>query len=300
VRVVFCGTGWFPIVEHIRRRLPAHATIEIRDFSRPLADAVSEADVVIPSNARLDDAAFRSAARLKLVQQTAVGVDGIDLDAARARGIPVCNSPAANAEAVAEAALLLMLALARRWPLARRSFEHGEIGVPLGRELAGKVLGVVGLGRSGARLAHAARALGMEVVSVRSGSGGDAFFHLLARADVVSIHCPLTPATRSLFDDAAFARMKPGALLVNTARGPIVDRGAVERALGSGHLGGVGLDVHWEEPWDPADPLYARDDVVALPHLAGSTEEAFARLAGLVAENLRRLEAGEELLHRIA
>src|SRR5207247_4691275 len=107
------------------------------------------------------------------------------------------------------------------------------------------VLGLVGRGQSGARLAAAAAALGMEVVAVTSASGPEAFRDLLARADVVSIHCPLTPATRGLFSDDAFARMKPGALLVNCARGPIVDRPALERALAGGRLGGFGVDTHW-------------------------------------------------------
>jgi len=159
---------------------------------------------------------------------------------------------------------------------------------------------VIGVGQSGGRLAAAARGLGMEVLSVRSTSGPAELATLLARADFVSVHCPLTPATRGLFDDAAFARMKPGAFLVNCARGAIVERTALERALASGRLGGFGADTYWEEPWDAADPLWARDDVVALPHIAGSSAEAFARNADIVAENVRRAMRGEELLHRVA
>jgi phosphoglycerate dehydrogenase-like enzyme len=193
-----------------------------------------------------------------------------------------------------------MLSLARKLPEAERAFARASIGVPVGIELGGKVLGLVGRGQSGSALARIAAALGMEVVSVGSSSQPGALYDLLSRADVVSIHCPLTPKTRGLFDDQAFARMKPGAYLINCARGGIVDRGALERALESGRLGGVGLDVHWNEPWDPGDPLYAREDVVALPHIAGSTEEAFGRLADLVAGNIARVARGEPPLHRIA
>jgi phosphoglycerate dehydrogenase-like enzyme len=300
MNVVFCGTGWFPIVEYIRRRLPAGVVIRVRDFSRPLAAELRDANVILPSNALLDAEAIAAPSDLRLVQQPAVGVEGIDLEAARARGVPVCNAPGANGEAVAQAALLLILALARKLPLAEQAFARASIGVPIGLELGGKVLGLVGRGQSANALARAAAALGMEVLSVGSTSPPRAFDELLARSDFVSIHCPLTPATRGLFDDAAFARMKPGAYLVNCARGPIVDRGALERALASGRLGGVGLDVHWNEPWDPSDPLYAREDVVALPHIAGSTEEAFGRLGDLVAANIARVARGEPPLYRIA
>ena len=101
-------------------------------------------------------------------------------------------------------------------------------------------------------------------------------------------------------DDRAFAAMKPGALLINCTRGPVIDRGALERALESGRLAGVGLDVYWQEPWDAADPLFARRDVVALPHIAGSTEEAFDAIAALIADHVERLERGDPLCHRVA
>jgi phosphoglycerate dehydrogenase-like enzyme len=299
LRLVFCGTGWLSIVERIGRELPAGSTIRARDPARPLRDELADAEVILPSNCPIDAAAIAAPRRLRLIQQPAAGYERIDLEAARARGVPVCNAPAANSHALAEAALLLILALARRWPESRRAFAAGRIGEPLGLELRGKVLGIVGLGRTGKALAAAAEGLGMRVVGVTSSSSGAELETLLAEADVVSLHCPHTPRTEGLFDRAAFARMKPGAFLVNCARGPIVDRAALEEALASGHLGGAGLDVYWHEPWDPNDPLYARDDVVTLPHVGGSTVEAYARISAIVVENVRRVAAGEELLHRI-
>lgn len=299
MRVVFCGTGWAAIVEEIRRHLPPGATLRVRDPGRPLPAELADADVLLPSNCRLDAATLAALPHLRLIQQPAAGYEKIDLVAAAALGVPVCNAPGVNAQAVAEAALLLILALARRLPVARRAFLEARIGEPAGIELGGKTLGIVGLGRSGSRLARAAEALGMDVVAVRSSSSREDFQDLLARADVISIHCPVTPETRGLFGDATFAAMKPGALLVNCSRGAVIEKAALEAALASGRLGGVGLDVYWEEPWDPADPLFARDDVVTLPHVGGSTREAFTRMAVLVGENIGRVMRGEAPLYRV-
>ncbi len=300
MHVLFCGSGWLPIVEIIRARLAPGDTIAIWDRAVPLAQAIAPADVVLPSNARLDADAIAAAPALRLIHQPAAGYEGIDLDAARGRGIPVCNTPGANHVAVAEAALLLLLSLARRVPAARAAFAGATIGEPLGIELSGRTLGIVGLGRTGRATAERAAALGMQMRALSRGASLDERRRFFAACDAISLHCPLTAATRGLIDDAAFAAMRPGALLVNLARGAIVDRGALERALASGRLGGVGLDVFWDEPWDPADPLFADPRVVALPHVAGSTEEAFARIAGAVVDNLARLGRGEPVLNRVA
>jgi phosphoglycerate dehydrogenase-like enzyme len=298
VRVLFCGSGWFPIADAIAERLPG-SSVEIWDRSIPLARSVAGIDVILPSNGRIDAAVIAAAESLVLIQQPASGYDGVDLAAARARDIPVCNAPAANHISVAETAAFLMLALARRAPIAARRFERAEIGEPLGVEMAGKTLGIVGLGRSGAALARIGGGLGMTVRHTTSRSSRDDLIAMLISSDVISIHCPLAPETRGLFDDALLARIKPGALLINCARGPIIDRGALERALDNG-LGGVGLDTFWDEPWDPSDPLYARDDVVTLPHVGGSSVESFARIADIVAANIGRVGRGEEPLHRVA
>jgi len=298
--LLYCGTGWLPMIDEIRVRLPEGAIIRGRDFAVPLEEDARNAHVLLPSNTRIGEGVLAAASGLRLVQQPAVGVEGIDLSATRERGIPVCNAPGSNSEALAEAALLLLLALARRFPEAQRVFREPQIGVPLGVELRGKRLGVVGMGRSGTRLAQAARALGMDIEGLTSQSGKKALHTLLAGADFVSLHCPLTSDTRGLLGPEEFDQMKPGAFLVNCARGAIVDRRSLEEALNRGHLGGVGLDVFWEEPWNPRDPLFQRENVITLPHIGGSTVEVFARVADLVAENVRRLLAGEALLHQVA
>lgn len=299
IDVVFCGTGWLSIVDVIRERLSDAATIRIRKPATPLADAVRHADVILPSNTRIDASIIAAAERIRLIQQPAAGYEAVDLDAARERGIPVCNAPNTNADAAAQAALLLMLALARRLPEARAQFRAQNVGGPLGVELTGKTLGIIGLGAIGSRLKTAAEALGMSVLSVNSRSASEQLYELLANSDFISLHCPLTPETRGLLSRTLFERVKRGAYLINCARAAIVDRAALEDALDSGRLAGVALDAHWSEPWDSADPLYARPNVVATPHLGGTTREAFARIADVVAENVRRVVTGESLLHRV-
>lgn len=301
--VLFCGSGWLDIVELIAARLPAGDRLRRWDRARPLADelAAEPVDVLLPSNGRVDAAAIDAAGpRLRLIQQPAAGVDGIDLAAAAARGVPVCNAPGANHVAVAEAALLLLLSCARRWPVAQARFAAGVIGAPLGVELAGSRLLVVGAGRTGGALAARARALGMVVEHTTSRTSRAELLAALRAADAVSLHCPLTPATRGLIDGEALAALPAHALVVNVARGPIIDRAALDDALARGHLGGVGLDVFWQEPWDPRDPLFAHPKVVTLPHVAGSTTAAFAAITAIVTGNLERLRRGEPLLHRVA
>jgi phosphoglycerate dehydrogenase-like enzyme len=299
MHLLFCGSGWLPVVDAIAARLPAGATIAIWDRKAPLASAVGDVDVLLPSNAHVTPDVIAAAPRLRLIQQPAAGTDLIDRSVAIARSIPICNAPGMNHVTVAETALYLLLALARRAPLAARAFAERQVGVPIGIELAGRTLGVIGMGRAGTAVAERARGLGMTVIDIGRGATADERRAFFAASDAITIHCPLTPDTRGMLDAAAFAAMRPGALVVNAARGGVIDRAALLAALASGRLGGVGLDVHWDEPADPADPLYADPRVVALPHLGGSSEEAFGRIADVVVDNLRRLIAGEPLRHRV-
>lgn len=299
MRLLFCGSGWLPIVDYIAARLPVGTTIARWDRTQPLASVVHDVDVLLPSNAAIAADVIAAASRLRLIQQPAAGTERIARDAAIARGIPVCNAPGTNHIAVAELALYLLLALARRAPLAARALAAREVGVPIGIELSGRTLGIIGMGRTGGALAERARALGMTVLALARGASLAERRTFFAACDAISIHCPLDDATRGLVGADAFAAMRPGAFVINVARGGVIDRDALLAALASGHLGGVGLDVHWEEPPDPSDPLHADPRVVALPHVAGSTQEAFARIADVVIENLVRLERGQPLLHRV-
>jgi phosphoglycerate dehydrogenase-like enzyme len=240
-----------------------------------------------------------------------VGVNTIDLEAARARGIAVCNLPGTNSRAVAEMALLLMLGALRRIAYfdAETRAGRGWSQPPALQdglfELGGRKVGLVGYGAVPKLLAPVLQAMGCEVLYTARTPKPEAigtfrpFEALLAESDVVSLHIPETPETRGLINKAAISRMKPGAVLVNTARGGLVDQGALVAALQSGHLGAAGLDVFAAEPLDPADPLLGQPNVVLAPHIAWLSNGTFARSFSIAAENCRRIEQGEAFLHRV-
>jgi phosphoglycerate dehydrogenase-like enzyme len=250
-----------------------------------------------------------TATQLKLIQKIGVGVNTIDLDAARQRGIPVCNLPGTNARAVAEMTLGLMLSVLRRIPAFDQGLRKGvwtdtNLQDGLG-ELAGKTVGLVGYGAIPRILAPILVAMGCSVIyTTRSPIATDVASYrpldqLLAEADVVSLHLPLVPETRHVIDAGALALMKPGAVLINTGRGALVDQTALGTALASGRLAGAGLDVFESEPLAAGDGLLTLPNVVVTPHVAWLTTGTFDRSFALAAENCRRLQAGLPLLHRV-
>jgi phosphoglycerate dehydrogenase-like enzyme len=248
----------------------------------------------------VDEALLAAAPRLRVVSNYAVGTDNVDLAACAARGIPVGRTPDALTGATADLTLALILAAARRLPEAARAVADGEWRTweParwLGLELDGATLLVVGPGRIGRAVAARAEAFGMRVLLAGRGDPLP-----LQQADVVTLHCPLTPQTRHLIDAAALERMKPGALLVNTARGPIVDSAALRRALHDGAIGGAALDVTDPEPLPPDDPLLDAPNLLVLPHVGSATTRARARMTDIAVENLLAGLAGEPLPHPAA
>jgi phosphoglycerate dehydrogenase-like enzyme len=250
-----------------------------------------------------------AAPHLRLIQKIGVGVNTIDLEAAKARSIPVCNLPGTNARAVAELTLALMLATLRRLPRFDAGMRQGVWSDPLLQdglgELGGRVVGLVGFGAIPRLLAPVLSTLGCRLIytarSARSDATGEfrSLSALLEAADIVSLHLPLTAETTHLIDATALARMKPGAILINTARGGLVDQAALTEALRSGRLAAAGLDVFETEPPDLAAPLFQLPNVVLSPHIAWLTTGTFDRSFALAAENCRRVAAGEELLHRV-
>lgn len=254
-------------------------------------------------------AMIEAAPKLKLIQKIGVGVNTIDLDAAQARGIPVCNLPGTNARAVAELALTLMLAALRRVTRFDAELRDGIWTNPALQdgigELGGRTVGLVGYGSIPRLLAPVLAALGCPVIYHTRSQVADppglwrSLPDLLAEADVVSLHVPLTPETEHMIDAAALARMKRGAVLVNTARGGLVDQDALVRSLRNRHLGAAGLDVFAVEPIERSDPLLGVPNVVVTPHVAWVTTGTFDRSFALAAENCRRVAAGEALLHRV-
>jgi phosphoglycerate dehydrogenase-like enzyme len=275
------------------------------------AALMAEAEVVWHVLKPLTAAHIDAAPKLRLIQKIGVGVNTIDLDSARARGIAVCNLPGTNARAVAELTLLLMLGALRqvaRFDAALRA-GRGWLLDPAVQdsltELGGRTVGLVGYGAVPRALAPALAALGCRILYASREPATDAagewrpLHALLAEADVVSLHLPLTTETEHLIDAAALARMKPGAVLVNTARGGLIDQAALTEALRDGRLAAAGLDVLATEPVDPADPLLALPNVVLTPHIGWLTTGTFDRSLALAAENCRRLAAGAPLLHRV-
>src|SRR5829696_3858584 len=236
---------------------------------------------------------------LKAIANMAVGTDNIDLEAAAERGIPVGNTPDVLTDATADLAFALLLALARRIPEGAAQVREGrwrtwEPAADLGADLAGATLGIVGRGRIGDAVSRRAEGFGMEVLasSRRSGVPLD---ELLERADFVSLHCPLTPATRHLISTEALRRMKPTAYLVNTARGGVVDQAALRQALRDAEIAGAALDVTDPEPLPADDPLLDAPNLLVVPHVGSATVRTRERMAEMAVENLLAALAGHPM-----
>jgi len=275
-----------------------------------LAVEAADADALVTLVSDLvTEKVIRAAPRLKLIANYGAGIDNIDRAAAATRGIAVTHTPGALTEATADLTLALLLALTRRVLEGDRMVRSARfIGwapdLLLGTELKGKIFGIFGPGRIGRAVARRARAFGMTVIaagrSPRDERDPDdpprvSFDDLLRRSDFLSIHVPLTGETRGLFDREILAKMKPGSLLINTARGPIVQESALAEAVASGHLGGAGLDVYENEPGiTPA--LLDDDRFVLMPHAGSATVETRREMARMVAEDVRRVLSGEKPL----
>lgn len=247
-----------------------------------LAALLADADAVIAGTERYDDAVLARAPRLKLIARTGVGIDGVDLEAARARGVAVSWTPEAPSDSAAELTVGLLLGLARHIGAADRLLRRGGWERKVGILLRGRTVGVVGLGRIGGRVARLLRPFGCRLlaadidpaVAPRAAELGVTLVpldDLLAASDAVTLHVPLTPATRGLLGRAALARLRPGALVVNTSRGEVIDEAALLEALEAGRLGGAALDVFCEEPYQ--GPLAARDDVLLTCHMGSCSDE---------------------------
>lgn len=273
--------------------------------------AICDAEVLWHSLKPVTAQVIARAPSLRLIQKIGVGVNTIDLVAAKARGIAVCNLPGANSRAVAEMTLLLMLACLRRI----RDLD-AAVRVPGGwhgvtklqdsfSELGGRTVGMVGFGSIPRQLATWLTAMDVRVIyTSRTAKAGPyerlPLPGLLAQSDIVTLHVPLMDDTQGLIGASALALMKPGAILINTARGALVEEAPLVAALTSGKLAAAGLDVFAEEPPPPSNPLLALPNVVASPHVAWLTQETVDRSLARALENVRRLANGEALLNRVA
>lgn len=241
---------------------------------------------------------------LKIIAKNGAGVDSVDLDEAVRQGIHVTVAAGANADAVAEHAIALMLSLIRDLRRLDRTVRQGgwEGTSWLGRDFRGSVVGIVGYGSIGRATAQMAAALGARVLVLNSGRAEiksfdtvDQLDDLLRQVDILSLHCPLTDTTRGLIGRRELSLLKPGALVINTARGPVIDESALIESLRSGHLGGAGLDTFEHEPILAGNPLLSFDHVVLTPHVAGVTQNAAKRVATMTAQNIIDVLTGRPL-----
>jgi phosphoglycerate dehydrogenase-like enzyme len=272
---------------------------------------IGEGDVLVLSGFWRNDM-LPAAGRLRFIQCCAAGIDQFDQAALRARGVRLANASGANANAVSEHALALILGLTRQLHTGRDNQKRGHwrgMISEIGRreeELPGKTLLLVGLGRIGGRIAMLAKAFGMQVIGVRRETGKPvphvdelhpraAFTSLLPRADVVVLACPLNDDTRRIIDRAALRLMKPTAYLINVARGGCVEEAALIEALREGRIAGAGIDVTDPEPPASDNPLWSLENVLLTPHTGGETRSYEENVVDILIENLRRLAAGEGL-----
>jgi D-3-phosphoglycerate dehydrogenase len=254
--------------------------------------------LIIRSATQVTPRVIEEAHRLRVVGRAGIGVDNVDIPAASRRGIVVMNTPTGNSVTTAEHALTLLTSLARKVPQAVASMRSGkwEKSKFQGREIAFKTLGIIGLGNIGRIVADRAQGLNMKVIGVDPVMSSDRaaelgielieLDELLRRADFITIHAPLTPETKNMINDEAFDKMKNGALLVNAARGGIVDEEALARAIRDEKIAGAALDVFGQEPIDPSSPLLELDNVLCTPHVGASTSEAQERVAVEISEQV--------------
>jgi len=252
---------------------------------------------------RVDAELLDGAPRLMAIANMGVGTDNIDVEACAKRGIPVGNTPDVLTDATADLAFALLLALARKIVPGAEKVRAGEWrtwepAADLGAELAGSVIGIVGWGRIGQAVARRAEGFEMEVVH-SSRSSGVPLGELLERADFVTLHTPLTADTRHLIDAGALARMKPTALLVNTARGGVVDQDALREALHAGRIGGAALDVTDPEPLPADHPLLDAPNLLVVPHVGSATVRTRAKMAAMAVENLLAALDGRPMPHQV-
>lgn len=284
-----------PMPESLMALLPPGVRV-VGPWALPGTDPVRgivDADAVVASaRIRYDTTVLDRATRLVVIARTGAGVDNVAIDEATRRGIAVCNVPDGPTISTAEHAIMLLLAVAKRLKAAERSLRSGVWDIfnqTDAIELQGLTLGVIGLGKIGSRVAQMARAIGMEVlawdpyltddqISAVGAVAAGTLDELLSLSHAVSLHAPLTDETRGFIDERRLALMPRGAILVNTARGGLVDERALVRALDTGRLSGAGLDVFAHEPLPLDSPLLGRDDVVVTPHVAAATVASRERL----------------------
>ncbi len=294
----------------VQAELPEGWHLLTANGSSDHSDNLSRCDFILVADSPITAAHLAAAPRLRMIQHQGVGYDKIDLAACRKRAIPVALTPEGTSTGVAEHTLLLILALYKQLVAAANAARQGrwlqwELRSS-SHEFSGKTLGLVGFGRIGREVALRANAFGARVIYFDpfaerdDGLGAvriNSLAALLQQTDIVSLHMPLTPATQQFFNASMFDQMKPGAVLINTSRGALIDEVALLAALDSGHLAGAGLDVLTQEPPAKDHPLLKRENVLVTPHISAGTQEAFATKMRHAFANMLRYTRNEPLHH---
>lgn len=305
--------AWGGMIQSFRQTLP---DVEFVASAGHAAESLAGFDALIPGMCKVDARLLATADRLKLIQQAGAGLESVDIAAAKARSIMVANVPSdssGNADSVAELGIWMMIGLARRHQAIADALAQGRLGQPVGMGLTGKTVGLVGLGGIGKALAKRLAPFGMRIIGVkREADAAFARLHglawagemsqlpaLLAEADFVVLSLPDNPQTHHIIDKEALSQMKPGSFLINLGRGGLIEKSAFLAALEAKTLAGAGLDVFWQEPPDPRDPLF-RHNLIATPHIGGVTDISLAGNVAGVCDNLRRLRDGEAIENRWA
>ena len=311
LRICLCGRSHARIKGILERALPNDEIVECNGSD--LALVAPDCDVLIPLVTLIPNEILTDS-RIRLIQQYGVGLDVVDIPAATRAGILVANVSSVgtgNAESVAELAIAHLLMLLRDIPLAMQRFRERKLGSPLGRSLWGSTVLVLGYGDIGQEIARRLIAFSVRVIAVsRHGPLGkrprdpsvkpavhvamESLHDVIAEADAVIVAAPASPENIGLVDAQIVRAMKPGSVLVNIARGAVVDYTALRAALEDGHLAGAGLDVFWQEPFDPEDPLLTCK-VIATPHIGGVTGRSLEGIGAAVVANIERLRSGETL-----
>jgi phosphoglycerate dehydrogenase-like enzyme len=302
--------AWGGFLGSIKAELPEH---DWQVSGRFGFDSLEGIEILIPTMSSVGREHLGKADRLRLIQQCGAGLESVDLQAASELNIPVANVPtgiSGNADSVSELGIYMMIGLSRNLKKMAVSLNAGTMGTPSGLALSGKTAGIIGLGGIGRALARRLKAFDMRVIGVKKTEQDRAALELgldwvgtiedidklLSQADFVILCLPMNQENHKIIGRGRFSAMKPDAFLINLSRGGLVDRDALEEALASNAIAGAGLDVFWEEPPDPADPIFSYN-VMATPHIAGSTDVSVRGIVKSVAENIRRIGRGEPPLY---
>jgi phosphoglycerate dehydrogenase-like enzyme len=314
MRILFAApeNAWGGFLNAMRAELPEHCFEATGSFA---IDSLKGFDVLIPTMTPVTKEMLQESDRLKLIQQCGAGVEGIDIEAAREQDIWVANVPtiaSGGADSAAELGIFLMIGVSRNYRQMSRSLSEQKMGEPIGRALSRSTAGIVGLGGIGRALVKRLRGFDVRIMGIKRRNQRQSMEELqldwvgrpedlkqlLGMSDYVFLSLPLTSSTMNLMDHDSFSAMKRGSFLINLSRGGLVSREALAKALETGRIAGAGLDVFWQEPPDPDDPIF-RYNVMATPHVATYTDMAMQGVVKAAAENIRRVNENQIPHYRV-